>query len=48
MNKKKLFNEIKELSIINSFSKHEQLVQRIINGLNHKLIAKGDILPSPD
>jgi len=46
MNKEKLFNEIKELSIINSFSKHEQLVQGIINGLNHKLIAKGDILPS--
>lgn len=46
MNKEKLFNEIKDLSIINSFSKHEQLVQGIINGLNHKLIAKGDMLPS--
>lgn len=48
MNKEKLFNEIKGLSIINSFSKHEQLVQGIINGLNHKPIVKGAILPSPD
>ena len=46
MNKEKLFNEIKDLSIINAFSKHEQLVQGIINSLNHKHIAKGDILPS--
>lgn len=46
MNKEKLFNEIKDLSIINAFSKHEQLVQGIINSLNHKYIAKGDILPS--
>ncbi|MFC1223192.1 GntR family transcriptional regulator [Pedobacter sp. BG31] len=46
MNKEKLFNEIKDLSIINSFSKHEQLVQGIINSLNHKLITKGDMLPS--
>ncbi|SER65949.1 GntR family transcriptional regulator [Pedobacter rhizosphaerae] len=46
MDKKSLFSEIKALSMINSFSKHEQLVQGIINGLNHKMIARGDILPS--
>jgi len=46
MNKEKLFTEIKDLSIINSFSKHEQLVQGIINSLNHKWMAKGDMLPS--
>ncbi|TCC87937.1 GntR family transcriptional regulator [Pedobacter frigiditerrae] len=46
MNKTKLFSEIKLLANISSFSKHEQLIQGIINALNQKIIARGDILPS--
>jgi len=41
-----LFDEIKALGDVTSFSKHEQLVQGIINALDQRIIVRGDILPS--
>ena len=41
-----LINEIKILEEVNSFSKHERLVQGIINAIDQKIISRGDILPS--
>ena len=41
-----LFNEIKVLEDVSTFSKHEQLVQGIINALDQKILVRGDILPS--
>ncbi|PWG80545.1 GntR family transcriptional regulator [Pararcticibacter amylolyticus] len=41
-----LFNEIRALEDVNSFSKHEKLVQGIINAIDQKIISRGDMLPS--
>ncbi|MBN8865630.1 MAG: GntR family transcriptional regulator [Sphingobacteriales bacterium] len=41
-----IYEQIKELEHIQGLSKHEQLVQGIINAINDKLIARGDMLPS--
>lgn len=41
-----LFNEIRVLEDVNSFSKHEKLVQGIINAIDQKIISRGDMLPS--
>jgi DNA-binding transcriptional regulator YhcF (GntR family) len=43
---KQIIQQIKNLESINSFSKHEQLVQGIINAIDEKVVAKGDLLPS--
>ncbi|MBC7846048.1 MAG: GntR family transcriptional regulator [Flavobacterium sp.] len=43
---KQIIQQIKNLESINSFSKHEQLVQGIINAIDEKLVTKGDVLPS--
>ena len=41
-----VFQKIKELEGVTSFSKHEQLVQGVINAIDEKLIARGELLPS--
>ncbi|MGN6510715.1 MAG: GntR family transcriptional regulator [Chitinophaga sp.] len=41
-----IFEQIRELENIQGLSKHEQLVQGIINAINDKLIQLGDMLPS--
>ncbi|WP_207534091.1 GntR family transcriptional regulator [Desertivirga arenae] len=41
-----LFNEIRVLEDVNSFSKHEKLVQGIINAIDQKIVSRGDMLPS--
>ncbi len=46
MKQEQLFNEIKALESVTTFSKHEQLVQGIINALDQKILFRGDILPS--
>ncbi|WP_428229362.1 GntR family transcriptional regulator [Flavobacterium sp.] len=43
---KQIIQQIKNLESINSFSKHEQLVQGIINAIDEKVVTKGDLLPS--
>ncbi|WP_026714924.1 GntR family transcriptional regulator [Flavobacterium daejeonense] len=43
---KKIIQQIKNLESINSLSKHEQLVQGIINAIDEKIVVKGDLLPS--
>lgn len=43
---KQIIQQIKNLESINSFSKHEQLVQGIINSIDEKVVTKGDLLPS--
>ena len=43
---KKIIQQIKNLEMINSFSKHEQIVQGIINAIDEKVVTKGDLLPS--
>lgn len=42
----RLFEEIDLLRDIASLSKHEQLVEGIVNAINHKLLTRGDMLPS--
>src|ERR1700753_4332010 len=42
----KVFEKIKELEEVPSFSKHDRLVQGIINAIDEKLIARDDMLPS--
>ncbi|MFK7920991.1 MAG: GntR family transcriptional regulator [Bacteroidia bacterium] len=46
MSKASLYDKIYELKAINSLSKHEQLVQGIINAIDANLIQKDDKLPS--
>jgi len=41
-----VYQQIKDLGAIQGLSKHEQLVQGIINAINDKVLAKGDMLPS--
>jgi len=41
-----LYQQIHELENIQGLSKHEQLVQGIINAINDKLLSSGDALPS--
>lgn len=41
-----VYEQVRELESIQGLSKHEQLVQGIINAINDKLISKGDMLPS--
>lgn len=43
---KQIIQQIKNLESINSFSKHEQIVQGIINAIDEKVVRKGDLLPS--
>ncbi|MFI2743819.1 GntR family transcriptional regulator [Zhouia sp. PK063] len=42
----KIFEKIQELEGVSSLSKHEQLVQGIINAIDEKIVVKGDTLPS--
>lgn len=46
MNKASVYDKIKELEGIPSYSKHEQFIQGVIHALDLKIIAKGDPLPS--
>ncbi len=41
-----IFAKIQELEDVASFSKHEQLVQGIINAIDEKIITQGKMLPS--
>ncbi|MDG3581082.1 MULTISPECIES: GntR family transcriptional regulator [Galbibacter] len=41
-----IVQQIKELESVNSLSKHEQIVQGILNAINEKHVSKGDMLPS--
>jgi DNA-binding transcriptional regulator YhcF (GntR family) len=41
-----IIKEIKGLEEVSTFSKHEQLVQGIINALDQKILVRGDALPS--
>lgn len=41
-----IIRQIKELESINTLSKHEQLVQGVLNAIDSKVVTKGDILPS--
>ncbi|BAV07947.1 DNA-binding transcriptional regulator, LacI/PurR family [Filimonas lacunae] len=41
-----VYQEIRQLESINGLSKHEQLVQGIINAINDKILSQGDMLPS--
>ena len=43
---KNIIRQIQELESVNSLSKHEQIVQGVLNAINEKAVAKGDILPS--
>jgi DNA-binding transcriptional regulator YhcF (GntR family) len=43
---KNIFEKIQELEDIKGYSKHEQLVQGIINAINEKILEQGDTLPS--
>ena len=43
---KEIIEQIKNIESVNSFSKHEQIVQGIINAIDEKVVAKGDPLPS--
>jgi DNA-binding transcriptional regulator YhcF (GntR family) len=43
---KNIFEKIQELENIKGYSKHEQLVQSIINAINEKFLEQGDTLPS--
>lgn len=41
-----VYQEIRQLESINGLSKHEQIVQGIINAINDKILSQGDMLPS--
>ncbi len=41
-----IFNKIQELEEITSFSKHEQLVNGIINAIDDRIVIQGSMLPS--
>src|SRR5690606_11628601 len=41
-----VIRQIQELESVNSLSKHEQIVQGVLNAINEKLISKGEMLPS--
>lgn len=40
-----IFRKIEELAFINSITKHQQIVQGIVNAIDEKLIFAGDVLP---
>lgn len=42
----RVIRQIRELESVNSLSKHEQIVQGVLNAINEKNISKGDMLPS--
>lgn len=41
-----IFGKIQELEDVAQYSKHEQLVQGVINAINDKLVVQGNMLPS--
>jgi len=41
-----IFQKIRELIEISSVSKHEQLIQGILNAIDEKLVSEGEMLPS--
>jgi len=41
-----IFNKIQELEDVTSFSKHEQLVNGIINAIDERIVTQGSMLPS--
>lgn len=41
-----VFNKIQELHNVSSYSKHEKLVQGIINAIEEKILIQGNMLPS--
>lgn len=43
---KNIVEKIQELEDISGYSKHEQLVQGVINAIDEKIIVRGDMLPS--
>lgn len=43
---KRIFERIQELGDVYSFSKHEQIVNGVINAIDEKILVKGDALPS--
>ena len=43
---KQVIQQVKKLESSNSLSKHEQLVQGIINAIDEKVVTNGDLLPS--
>jgi DNA-binding transcriptional regulator YhcF (GntR family) len=43
---KQIVEQIKNLEAINSYSKHEQIVQGVINAIDQQVVTKGDLLPS--
>lgn len=43
---KQIIQQIKNLESVSSLSKHEQLVQGIINAIDEKMVVKGDLMPS--
>ena len=43
---KHIIAQIQALESVNSLSKHEQIVQGILNTINEKEVSKGDLLPS--
>lgn len=43
---KNIIQQIKDLESVNTLSKHEQIVQGIINSIKENIVQKGDVLPS--
>src|ERR1700743_2208412 len=43
---KTVFGEIRKLESVPSFSKHDRLVQGVINAIDEKLLSPDDLLPS--
>lgn len=43
---KQIIQQIKDLESIGSLSKHEQLIQGIINAIDERMVVKGDLMPS--
>lgn len=43
---KTIYGEIKKLEAVPSFSKHDRLVQGVINAIDEKVLKNGDVLPS--
>lgn len=41
-----IIGKIQELESVNQYSKHEQLVQGVINAIDDKLVVRGNMLPS--
>lgn len=46
MRKKSVFEKIEELEQITAYTKHDRLVQGIINSIDDKILSTGDTLPS--